>query len=367
MKQILILLYILLIGYNSQSQLNNSFLYNVNSDSLIYHNSKFAFLVDNVNYIRDTEYHSEIEHGATWAGTQVWPSAIYRYNTNLSFKAGLFVQKDMGNTKFRTLIPTYTVSYTNKNIKVNFGTLDGSLDHKLIEPLYAMENFIDKRIESGLQIKGKHKKLVYDVWIDWEKMIYRSSKTPEQFTVGISSNYILIEKTNFKWSFPVQITGRHQGGEIYAQPHSNIKTQFNFAYGTQITKKNPGKFVDKVDFQGYLTFYEDLAPSKADSFHDGTGQYLALTLNHKSFGVMLNYWDAHQYISPLGEPLYVSKSRKNEGVYLQYRKMAMLRLMYELPLWNKFALIARMNNIYDFSEREYNTVMEAYFKFHIAF
>lgn len=353
-------------GFYSHSQLNNSLLYTANADSLISPGSKFGFLLDNVNYIRNTEYKSDIEQGATWAGMQLWPSAVYHFNDKILFKAGFFLQKDLGNTKFRTLIPTYTVSYTNKNIKVNFGTLDGSLDHNLIEPMYATENFIDKRIENGLQFIGKYKRLKYDAWIDWEKMIYRTSASPELFTVGISSDFKFIEKSNFSWSFPIQIMGRHQGGEIYAYPHSNIKTQFNFAYGTHLTKKMPGRVIDKIDFQGYLTFYEDLAPSKADSFMDGAGQYLALSLYHKHAGIMFNYWDAHQFISPLAEPLYVSKSRKNDAFYLQYRKMVMLRFMYEIPLWNKFSLVARMNNIYDLSEKEYNQVMEIYFKFNFG-
>ena len=159
MKNLLFLFTFLLISLHSYSQLDNSYLFNANSDSLISPSSKFGFLIDNVNYIRDTEYHSDIEQGATWAGTQIWPSAVYRYNQNISFKGGIFLQKDFGNNKFRTVIPTYTISYTNSNVKVNFGTLDGSLEHKLIEPMYAIENFIDKRIENGLQIKGKYKRL----------------------------------------------------------------------------------------------------------------------------------------------------------------------------------------------------------------
>lgn len=366
MKNILILISFLLAGFNSQAQLDNSLLSNANSDSLISTNSKFGILVDNVNYIRNTEYKSDIEQGATWAGTQVWPSAFYRYNKNISFKAGFFLQKDFGNTNFRTLIPTYTLSYTNKNVKVNFGTLDGSLDHKLIEPMYAMENFIDKRIENGLQVKGKYKRLSYDTWLDWEKMIYRTSTTQEQFTVGFSGDINVINKPNFKWSFPVQITGRHLGGEIYSEPHKNIRTQFNFAYGTKITQRRPGKLIDKIDFQGYLTFYEDLSPTKCDSFFDGTGQYVALTFGMKNFGIMLNYWDAHQYVAPLGEPYYLSKSREYPGDYIQYRKMAMLRLMYEQKLWDNMSLVARLNTIYDLSEKQFSNAMEVYLKFNIG-
>lgn len=366
MKNLLFLFTFLLISLHSYSQLDNSYLFNANSDSLISPSSKFGFLIDNVNYIRDTEYHSDIEQGATWAGTQIWPSAVYRYNKNISFKGGIFLQKDFGNNKFRTVIPTYTISYTNSNVKVNFGTLDGSLEHKLIEPMYAMENFIDKRIENGLQIKGKYKRLTYDQWIDWEKMIYRTSTTQEQFTVGFSGKFSAIDKKNFQWAFPVQITGRHNGGEIYAQPHNNIKTQFNFAYGTTITQNRPGKLIDKIDFQGYLTFYEDLSPTKADSFRDGTGQFLALIMRMKNFGIIMNYWDVHQYIAPLGDPYYVSKSREYPGDYSQYRKMVMLRLMYERKLWDNFTLVGRLNTIYDFSEKAKNMVMEVYLKFNIG-
>ena len=97
----------MLIGYQSQSQLDNSFLFNSTPDSIIYHSSKFGFLIDNLNYIRNSEYHTDIEQGATWAGTQIWPSLLYKYNNNITFKAGVFLQKDFGNTKLRTLIPTY--------------------------------------------------------------------------------------------------------------------------------------------------------------------------------------------------------------------------------------------------------------------
>ncbi len=323
-------------------------------------------MVDNVNYVRNTEYKSDIEQGATWAGTQLWPSAYYRYNKALSFRAGLFIQKDFGTTTFRNLIPTYTLTYSTKNLKINFGTLDGSLDHKLIEPLYATENFIDKRIENGLQMKGKYKRLTFDQWIDWEKMIYRTSTTQEKFTVGFSGNIKCIDLKNFKLKIPIQVVGRHVGGEIYAQPHPVIKTQFNFAYGLHLTQKMPHNFIDKIDFQGFVTFYEDLITAKSDSFIDGTGQYIALSFHHKYVGLMFNYWDAHQFISPLGEPLYQSKSREYPGDYRQYRKMLMARLLVERRIWEHATFVGRLNIIYDLSEKQLNNIAEVYFKFNIG-
>ena len=366
MKKFLVVFFLLLIGHSGHSQLNNSLLASSNTDSLFGNKVKLGFFIDNVNYLRNTEYHSVIEHGATWAGAQIWPQIYYRYNAHLTFKAGVFVQKDLGNNNFRTLIPTYTLTYTKKNLKVNFGTLDGSLDHHLIEPLYANEHFIDKRIENGLQFKGKTKWLKYDAWIDWEKMIYRNSNFPEMFTTGVSTKLRLVKKEDFKINIPFQMVLRHQGGEIYQGPHSNIKTQVNMAYGLQVIKEMPQKAIDKIDFQAFYTVYEDLAPSKADSFFDGTGTYISLALHKKNAGLMLNYWDAHQFVSPLGEPLYVSKSRIRETDYLQYRKMLMLRFMYEVKVWENFSLVARLNNIYDLSEKEFNNVVEVYTKFNIG-
>lgn len=367
MKNFLPFTIFLLFGHYCHSQLNNTLLYSANPDSLIDKDAKFGFFINNLNYIRNTEYHSTIDQGATWAGTQIWPQGIYRHNDKLSFKLGVFIQKDFGNNKFRTLIPTYTLTYKIKNLMVNFGTLEGSLDHNLIEPLYAIENFIDNRIENGLQFKGKTWRIQYDLWLDWEKMIYRTSTTQEQFTAGVSTNLKIIEKENFKISFPIQLTGRHRGGEIYAQPHNNIKSQLDFAYGIHVLKNRPKKFIDNIDFQGYLTFYEDLSPSKADSFRDGTGAYLALTLKKKNWAIMLNYYDAFQYISPVGEPMLTSKSREYPGNYLQYRKLAMFRIFYEVPLWQNSALVVRINNMFDLTEKSYNNVFEAYFKFNIGF
>lgn len=323
-------------------------------------------MLDNLNYMRNTEYHSEIEHGATWAGTQIWPQFYYRHNPQIQFKLGVMVQKDFGNNAFRTLIPTYTLSYTRKNTKVNFGTLDGSVEHNLIEPLYAIENLIDKRIENGIQVKGNVKRLDYDVWVDWEKMIYRNSDHPELFTAGLSSSLTLVKNERIKLDLPLQLILRHQGGEIYSYPHSNIKTQSDLAYGLRFEMKNKNAFFDKVQAQAFFTFYEDLAPAKADSFFDGTAQLLSLSMYHKNFGIMANYWDAHQYISPLGDPIYLSKSKVYEGIYIQYRKMVMLRFFYEARLWDQFTLVGRVNNIYNLSEKKFDNAVELMIKINLG-
>lgn len=159
---------------------------------------------------------------------------------------------------------------------------------------------------------------------------------------------------------------KHEGGEIYQGPHKAIKSQYNFVYGTRFTKTRPGKVIYKIDLQGYLTFYEDGAPSKADSFRDGTGNYLALSLHAKNIGVMFNYWDAHQFISPLGDPLFLCRSEKYPGDYYQYQKMAMIRFMYEATLLDNFRLVARLNNIYNIHEKTIDNVVEVYFKYNFG-
>ena len=348
------------------TQIDNSNLYSLNTDSILNPNTSIGFVLENTNYLKNTEYKSNIEQGATWAGSQFHPQLLLKTKKFFSFKAGIFIQKDLGNNSFRTLIPTYTLTYTAKNTKVNFGTLEGSLDHSLIEPFYAIENYIDKRIENGIQIKGKYKKWTFDNWVDWEKMIYRTSKTQEVFTAGISSNLALINKDYFKFNIPVQILARHHGGEIYSQPHLPIQSQFDFAYGTSLKFINNNK-KDYLKLDIFFTFYEDISPTKVDSFFDGTGQFFTLSYKKNNVIVMLNYWDAHQFISPLAEPIMLSKSREYPGDYIQYRKMAMLRLFYEISSNNKWSFVARVNNIYDFSEKSYSNSVDMFFKYNFGY
>lgn len=351
----------------SFSQIDNSYLFSANADSLLKPNTKIGFIFENTNYLKNTEYKSDVEQGATWAGSQFHPQIVLRDRNKFSFKAGIFIQKDLGNNSFRTLIPTYTLTYTAKNAKINFGTLEGSLDHNLIEPIYAIENFIDKRIENGLQFKGKFKRLTFDNWVDWEKMIYRNSKSQEVFTAGFSNTLSIVDNKFFKINVPVQIIARHHGGEIYAQPHVPIQSQFDFAYGTSfkfISTKNKKDYL-KLDV--FFTYYEDLSPSKADSFVDGTGQFFTLSYKKNNTTIMLNYWDSHQFISPLAEPILVSSSREYPGIYIQYRKMAMLRFFYEIANKNSWSLVARVNNIYDFSEKSYNNSVDVFFKYNFGY
>ncbi|NUM32150.1 MAG: hypothetical protein HUU47_07475 [Bacteroidetes bacterium] len=361
---------ILFFSFNtifSYSQIDNSNLFSANTDSILKPQTVIGFVFENTNYLKNTEYKSNIEQGATWAGSQFHPQIVLKDKNKFSFKAGIFIQKDFGNNSFRNLIPTYTFSYATNNIKVNFGTLEGSLDHNLIEPIYAIENYIDKRIENGLQFKGKYKKLTFDNWIDWEKMIYRTSKTQEIFTTGFCNTLNIFNNDNFKLNVPVQIIARHHGGEIYAYPHVPIKTQFDFAYGTSFKFLSPKNKKNYLKLDVFFTFYEDLSPTKADSFFDGTGQFITLSYKKNNTTIMINYWDAHQYISPLAEPILVSKSREYPGIYIQYRKMAMFRLFYEIKKKNTWALVARVNNIYDFSEKSYNNSVDVFFKYNFGY
>lgn len=359
--------FIILLNFSfAFSQIDNSYLYTLTPDSLLKPQTTKAFLFECTNYIKNTEYKSNVEQGATWVGSQFHPQLYFKTKSKFSFKAGFFIQKDLGNNSFRTLIPTYTFTYTNKNIKVNFGTLDGSLDHNLLEPLYATENYIDKRIENGLQFKGKLKKLSFDNWIDWEKMIYRVSTSQEIFTAGTSCNLSLISSERFTVNLPFQMLVRHHGGEIYKQPHFPIKSQFDFAYGTSFKLTSLNK-KDYIKLDAFFTFYKDISPTKADSFFDGTGQYFTLSYKKNNCTVMLNYWDAHQFISPLAEPIMLSKSREYPGIYMQYRKMAMFRFFYEITNNKMWSLVARINNLYDFSEKSYNNSIDMFFKYNFGY
>lgn len=318
---------------------------------------------DNLNFVRNTEYQSHITAGRTLLGTQLLPAITFRAFDSVQLTAGVFIQQEAGNNKPSQLLPVYSVQIRQNNHLFIFGTLQGNLNHKLIEPLYAFDRVITNRIESGLQHIYNSRRINSDIWVDWEKMIYPGSKFREEFTAGWSGSLHIIDKPGFKWSFPIQTTVHHRGGEIDVSGLP-VETQFNFAYGTKMRFTPSDSLLKYIELQGYLTYYEDLSRMPADSFIDGLGQYVSLLFQGKNLGLMFNYWDSHQFQSVMGDQIFQSLSQRNPAIYTaSYRKMVQARLLYEKELYPNFFLIGRFNYMYDFRQPSRDMVMEIYLKY----
>jgi hypothetical protein len=348
---------------NVYSQYENSFFdhdkYEQTLDS-----THFKFHFDNLSYFRNVEYLSPIDKGSTYIGFQVMPYVQYSINEKAQIFGGFNMRYDFGNMDIKSIEPYFKFTY-NDVLKHNivFGSLNGTLQHKMIEPLYDYEKAITDRFEQGLQIIKPGKRLTYDAWIDWHDMIYENDPKNERFVAGYNVFLNPIHNDKNKLSLNAQGITVHSAGEIDVNSKPN-SVEYNFAYGLAYTHF----FNDETNLYvaGHAAFYEDRSNTTVNGIIDGTGQLGVLRLTHKGYQMVLNYWDSYQYQGPWGEQLYHSVGNKSFPLVHDYRKMIGARLGYEVRIGKNLVFLNRLGFNYNVAPNKLDVTMENYLRWHFS-
>lgn len=337
----------LLFFQTSFAQLDNTFLRDEISlkekDS-----STVGLNIGSFNYMRNTEYFNNIELGRTLFGYQFHPSLFYQPTGNVKLQAGAFLQSNFGETNpYLNVIPTFTLKVRNNNFSFLFGTLEGSISHRLIEPLYNIEYAITRKIENGFQVKYDSPKQFFDLWIDWQKFIDRGSPYKEALTAGFSNLTTLFgSASGFKIKVPVQATIHHRGGQIDTDS-SNMIVQLNAAAGLRLSQEFKTGIISEVRFDGYYSVYNESTNSGYFLYRNGNGIYVNALVESKIADLMISYWAGNKFISPTGSYIYQSQSIDKPAHYENNRELVFVRLMKEQLLFDDLYLTARIEPVYD--------------------
>jgi hypothetical protein len=345
------------------AQYDNSFFYADKYEKTI-DSSTLLFHFDNFSYFRNTEQTSLVDKGSTYIGFNVLPYVQYSFNKKAQIYGGLLVRYDFGNPKIKTLEPYFKFTFDDVlKHTVVFGSLNGNVQHKLIEPLYDYELAVTDRFEQGLQITKPGKVVEYDLWIDWQSMIYDGDPFNEAFFGGLNFYLHPINSEKNKLSLNAQAITLHKAGEIDKSPYPN-SMEYNFAYGLEYTH-----FFNQEAYlylAGYAAYYEDESSFLASGYRDGLGQLAMLRLKHKDYQFVLSYWDSHQFQAPTGEQLYHSIGNKNSNNPRDYRKMVGARVAYEVELAKNLVFLNRLGGNYNLNHNRFDITMENYLRWHFT-
>ncbi len=335
---------------SSIAQLNNSFL---ESPVKFQNQNTWGVSLYNHNYFRNTEYFNPIEKGRTLFGTQLNPSLYVQPTKQLKIQAGIFLQSDFGATPaINTILPTFSLKLTNatQDMALLFGTLEGALSHRLIEPLFDINSGILNRIENGIQFKINKPNLFLDTWINWEKFIEPNSPFQEQFTSGI--NFMpSINANSWRFSIPIQATAFHRGGQIDSDS-SNMILMYNGAAGIDIQKEISGSAITKFGISTYGVVSNEQTNSGYLPFRNGSGVLTNLFLNLGYTTLMFSYWNASEFIAPKGTSIYQSVSRDDPTITTDRRELLFFRLMYQKEIIENLSIVARVEPFYDFGYQQ---------------
>lgn len=310
--------------------------------------NKVFFNIDNNNYIRNNEYFGKVAEGYTLLGFNIAPKITYSPNEKIKLTAGanlLSYYSRSDETKVEILL-----SFQYKLLpKLDFilGNIYGTVNHKLIDPLYDFERFFTNNTENGVQFLWNGSRLKADLWLDWEQQIFYNDPFQEKFNVGLSSNLILYKDDNINLSIPFQNLIRHEGGQINSNRSATLTTIYTNALGLSFDQKINWKYLHKYKLSSYWVNYQDLSPTKKQLFIDGDGSYSTLELFNKHFDALLGYWYGHQFISPTGNPLYESRSRENIFIEEPYRSVVVGKLSYQNAIYKGINLGFRFDSYYD--------------------
>lgn len=293
---------------------------------------------------KNNEYFDTTVEGYTLFGYQLSPYLSYHISKNVRLDAGVYAQKDFGNDDYSEVKPTLSLKVVNRNFNFIFGTLEGSIHHRLIEPLYDFERTLNNRLENGVQILWIKDDLFLDAWVDWQKMIYFNDDEPERFSAGISFNKSIFRKGNFHIDLPLQVLASHQGGQIDVVGNPVI-TQYNGVAGLTFESESSG-FIKALGLKSYVAAFK--TSSDESAFEDGHGVFINPYISTRiGLTLMGSYWRGDQFLTMQGGQLYPSVTENYPLRVDEVRELFMLRFLYDLKISDGLILTARAEPFYD--------------------
>lgn len=325
---------------------------------------KLSLSIHNLNYIYNTEYFSDIPLSGTLFGYQLIPELKYQPSSRFVITAGVYLQKEFGRKEYTSLLPTFSVKYKAKQSSYILGSLEGNINHGFVEPIYDYKLLLNERLENGFQFFVDTKPYYHDFYINWRRAIHLGDPFKEEFDLGYSARFNLIERKNFKLRIPVQLLYSHKGGQIDVT-NVPLTSLVNSAAGIGMSFDNLQTFLQGVSFENYYLNYKDISGHKVQPFNEGNGYLSHLLLDFKYFDIDLRYWNSSGFINPRGNSLFSSVSEKYPGLTQKKRELLLASFIYDTHLFQGANFNFRVSPYYDFAFKKVEYSYEMYLSYQL--
>lgn len=367
-KKIFLLFLFSTTSFCVSAQVNNVLLeMNNNTQDTMYNNIGINGGMQGV--FKNNEYFSKIVQGYTLFANRLYTNVYYKPSQNVSIYAGAFLQKDFGNDTALYVKPMLTIRLSKNNYSFLFGTLDGNISHRMLDPLFDYERYINNPLEYGMQFKVDKKNFWSDTWLSWDKMQYLNSNYQEELTFGHHSIISIFNKEASKISIDIQSIFHHMGGQIDTI-NNPIKTRNNSSLGLvyEWNNKKEKSFLQNIKTENYFLLYKNFNATSKDFTAKGNAVYLNVSMKTRyGISASLSYWNAQRYLSSKSGALFMSESTPygTAGYYENNRRLMFFRLLYQKKIWNQIGFDLRFEPYYDFSQSlfEYNYALYLNYKF----
>ena len=287
------------------------------------------FSIDNANFLKNNEYYNDYVAGYTKLGFFAEPRLNWILSEKTRLSAGVHLLRYSGNQGFHKVQPVFSLHHRfSPGFRLIMGTLENQRHHNLIDPIYHYENYLDRHTENGLQLLLNTQALEGEAWINWQQFIFRESDFQEQFETGVSADVSLYNhKDIFSVGLPLQMLIQHRGGQINRND-TPISTLYNTAAGLSLKFGTGWSWLESLRLDNHMVFYGDASPQKRQPYSNGHAFYSKLSLDRKPLGLEISYWQARQYLSFAGNPMFQAFSVKKDIPINPNRQLVTGRLHY---------------------------------------
>jgi len=286
----------------------------VATDSTAYSSKTLSFRINDLSFIKNNEYFNLIADGYTLFGNRIDMEIRYRPHKNYDVSAGIMLLKYYGLNDFSASIPYFTLRIEDANHTYYFGKLYTDDNHHLSRQLYDFERHLDGRsIENGIEHRYNSPYWVSDTWLEWEHFIQKYDDERESLNFGHYSAYTF-SADKWQLQFPLQIYAHHRGGQINKRSQetaglNNALVVANLALGAEWKRK-----LVKNDYVGirFDAFYHFINSDNTEEFHFENGKAYLWQIFYQNHYLQagLNYWKSDQFVSPKGDDMFQSVSRR---------------------------------------------------------
>jgi hypothetical protein len=358
-----LLLALLLFPNNMEAQYYpSSFYRNIQIDSA--KDNSLELRIENSNFLKNNEYFNDIVEGYTLIGYFFNPKLVYYPTKNTRLEAGAHFLKYSGVDQFSKVLPTFSFHYQpSKSVEIILGTLNGTTNHQLVEPIFKYEYFFTDNVENGLQFLFGSKHIKSDIWINWQQFIFKDEDKQEIFTLGLSNRFFINKQNSLhSFSIPLQILYVHHGGEIN-EPPKPVTTRNNATLGLNYTYKPQNSFIKSALIESSYVSFKDMSSEYLLPYIIGYGIYTMGNLKVSYFDLQVTHWYGNFYLSERGDPIFTSLSTYHQGYVEPKRALITSRLLFEKSIIKGLDIGAGFETYSDL----YNYTMDYWYMFYINF
>jgi hypothetical protein len=340
----------------------NSFYYSCKIDSNL-ENSLF-FRIENSNFLKNNEYFNDIVQGYTLIGYHLSPKLVYYPAKSAKLEVGVHLLKYSGIEKFTKVLPILSFHYkAGKSTEIILGTLEGTINHQMVDPLFDNEKFFTENIENGLQFLFDTKLYNGDIWINWQNFIFKDDNSQEIFTFGLSNRFFLNGKiSKHSFSIPVNLLFVHHGGQIN-ETSKPVTTRNNCAIGMNYTYKQDNSLLKYISLESLFVTYKDMSSTHLLPYISGYGIYSQAQLKAGLFDITLAHWFGDFYLSERGSTIYQTASTIYPSYKEPQRALITSRTYFEKEVIKGLHVGADFETFYDL----YNFYFDYGYMFYINF